>query len=126
MAIRADITITIDGDALGLLVGATLGLSLGLVEAAAEYEYGYAEHLPALRSWQAEGSLFVPFRGTGDAYEALMTAFHTRTAVTVAYDMAGATETGSAVLSACQIQAAVGGLLEGTISLLGAGVLTAS
>jgi predicted secreted protein len=127
-SVRAHITLTLGGAAVGLLRSASLNVDVGLVEAAPESVYGWAEHLPAVRSWSAQGSVFIPLRGADDALVTLKQAMAERStlACVVAYQTSEATETGTAVIASLELAAGVGGALEGNIQLTGTGGLTLS
>lgn len=126
MAERADIAITAGGTAVGVLRDASVQLTLGLVEAAAEDAYGARRVVPGAVSWSASGSTFLPTGGDA-GQTALLTALTGRTTVTVAVTFEDAvTETGSARVTGWAAEGSVGEALTGTFNLQGTGALIAS
>ncbi len=128
MAERANISLTVGGVAVGTLVAASLLVELEFLEAAPEEVYGWDDLLPGATSWNAEASLLVPLRGADDALVALKQAQVERTAIAcvVNYQAGGSIETGTAIVSKLSLEAGIGDVLRGSISLLGTGTLTES
>lgn len=128
MAERADITVTIDGDAVGALVSASVEVTLGTLEAAAEEAYGFARRVPGVASWSASASAFLAATApASDATDAMLGALASRAEVAVVVTLeSGETETGTALVTAWDAEAAVGAAVTGSFQLTGTGPLTLS
>lgn len=129
MSTRADVTLTIDGAAVGTLTGARLSTSLQTLPAAAEGAYAVARVVPGVLSWSVSGSTFVPAPTTGaqaDAGQgALRLALLGLSTVAVVVTHADATqETGDALVTSWEVSAEVGGAVAGSFELAGTGALT--
>jgi predicted secreted protein len=123
MAQRADILISVGGEAIGYLRGARIETRVRMIDAAAESVYGFSRRIAAGASWSASGTVFVPMaRDAGQS--AILDAMLARESVAVVADQDGDTDTGTAIVTDWSISGSIGGAVEGSFSLQGIGGLT--
>tara|TARA_R110002020_G_scaffold101665_1_gene239302 strand:+ start:9296 stop:9688 length:393 start_codon:yes stop_codon:yes gene_type:complete len=120
------VTLSIAGESMAHSTSCSFTINRDLRDSTTKGSNGWGENLSGLMSWEMSGDSFVDILAGDASYKDMVNALIVGSAVTVIFDLDGATETytGSALITSVSADAGVEDNVSFSVSLTGSGAIT--